>query len=73
VSVQSMIESMETNEDREAEVRRAVAAHERALARLKEVVPGKATAGVEAHYGQTYQHLVRLGERPQLRLKYRRA
>jgi hypothetical protein len=68
-----MIESMnaEDREKRETEVRRAEAEHDRALARIREVQPGNATAGTEAVYGQTYQHLVRLGVRPQLRLKYR--
>jgi hypothetical protein len=61
------------SEDRETEVRRAVSDYDRTLARLREVQPGKATAGLEAHYGQAYQRLVRLGERPQLKLKYRRA
>lgn len=33
--------------------------------------PGKPGFGAEARYGETYQKLVLLGEKPQLKLKYR--
>lgn len=32
---------------------------------------GKSASGAESAYGQAYQELVRIGARPQLRLKYR--
>ena len=32
---------------------------------------GKSSSGAESAYGQAYQELVRVGARPQLRLKYR--
>ena len=41
------------------------------LKRIWEIKPGKATAGVEAQYGQAYQRLVRMGAKPQIRHKYR--
>lgn len=55
----------------EDEIRRAVEAHGKALAKVREAIPGKPGFGVEAVYGQTYQYLVRLGVKPQLKAKYR--
>lgn len=34
-------------------------------------VSGKSAQGAENQYGQAYQDLVRIGAKPQLRLKYR--
>jgi hypothetical protein len=42
-----------------------------ALTRIKNTKPGKVTSGLEALYGNAYGKLVRLGERPKLRGKYR--
>jgi hypothetical protein len=58
------------NED---EIRRGITAHEAALRRLRDGKPGKQTSGYEAVYGQTYQYLVRLGAKPQIKHKYRSA
>lgn len=57
--------------DREDEVRRTVAEYDSALEAIRRSKPGKATGGLESRLGQAYQHLVRLGARSQLRLKYR--
>lgn len=43
-----------------------------ATADMRKALPGKPGFGAESRYGDAYQHLVRLGEKPQLRLKYRR-
>jgi len=53
------------------EIMKAEAVHSAALAEVKKALPGKPGFGIEAKYGQSYQHLVRLGERPQIRRKYR--
>lgn len=58
--------------DREDEVRNAEAEYARTLGEVKKALPGKPGFGIEARYGQAYQRLVRLGLRPQVRLKYRR-
>jgi hypothetical protein len=55
----------------EDDVRRAVTAYEEAFKKLRNMKPGKATAGAEHVYGESYQYLVRLGVRSQLKLKYR--
>ena len=55
----------------EDDVRRAVTAHEDALKKLRNMKPGKATAGAEHVYGESYQYLVRLGVCRQIKLKYR--
>lgn len=57
---------------RDDEIRRAERAYEIALTELRKVRLGKSSVGSEAAYGEAYQQLVRLGIRPQLRLKYRR-
>lgn len=57
--------------DREAEVRRATMAMDKALADIRASDAGKMTAGQEARYGDAYQRLVRLGDKPQLRRKHR--
>jgi|HubBroStandDraft_3_1064219.scaffolds.fasta_scaffold712857_2 hypothetical protein len=56
---------------REDDIRRASADYEAALKSVRETKPGKGTSGVEARLGSAYQRLVRLGARPQLKLKYR--
>lgn len=53
------------------EIRKAREAHDSAWANVRKATPGKAGFGIEAVYGQTYQLLVRLGDKPQLRRKYR--
>jgi hypothetical protein len=55
----------------EDEIRRAEEAHERALTEIRKATPGRPGFGNESVYGQTYQYLVRLGVRPQIKLKYR--
>ena len=57
--------------DRKDEIRRTVTAYESALDAIRRAKPGKATGGLEAKLGQAYQNLVRLGARPQIKLKYR--
>jgi hypothetical protein len=57
--------------DIETEIRHAQQAHDNALAAVKKALPGKQGFGIEAVYGQTYQYLVRLGVKPQLKKKYR--
>jgi hypothetical protein len=58
--------------DREDEVRNARQDMSNVLRKIREAKSGKHNFGLEAQYGQAYQWLVRLGEVPQLRLKYRR-
>lgn len=41
------------------------------LGRMGSAEPLSRRNGAEARYGQVYQWLVRLGARPQLRMKYR--
>lgn len=57
--------------DIETEIRRGIAEYDNALAAVKKALPGKQGFGIEAVYGQTYQYLVRLGVKPQLKKKYR--
>ena len=57
--------------DRDDEIRRTVAEYNSALDAIRRAKPGKATGGLEAIAGQAYQHLVQLGARPQIKLKYR--
>lgn len=57
--------------DIETEIRNAQQAHDNAWAVIRKATPGKAGFGHEATYGQTYQYLVRLGVKPQLKKKYR--
>ncbi len=57
--------------DQETELWRAEQAFDRALSQVKQAIPGKPGFGIEAVFGQTYQHLVRLGARPQIKKKYR--
>lgn len=57
--------------DREDEIRDATQDLTAWLKRIKEAKAGKQNAGLEAAYGQAYQRLVRLADKPQLRLKYR--
>lgn len=56
----------------EDEIRRAQDAFASATRSVHEALPGKPGFGNEAKYGEAYQRLVRLGVKPQLRLKYRR-
>jgi len=46
---------------------------ERELAKLASQLTtgGRSAQGIENKYGQTYQEMVRMGYRPQLRKKYR--
>ena len=53
------------------EILKAEAEHQTALTNVKKCIPGRAGFGIEAVYGQTYQRLVLLGARPQIRRKYR--
>jgi hypothetical protein len=55
----------------EDEIYRAEVAHNAALVNVKKALPGRPGFGIEAVYGQTYQRLVNLGARPQIRRKYR--
>lgn len=55
------------------EIRKAEAEFNAAGAEVKKALPGKPGFGIENRYGQAYQKLVRLGVRPQLRLKHREA
>jgi hypothetical protein len=57
--------------DLEIETRRGTAEYERTLDSLRRDKPGKHTAGHEASYGQAYQFLVRLGVKPQIKMKFR--
>jgi hypothetical protein len=57
--------------DIEDEIRRGTAEYERTLAGLRVNKPGKHTSGLEAKYSAAYQYLVRLGAKPQIKLKYR--
>ncbi len=57
--------------DTEAEIRSAERDYERALANIRKAKPGNGNAGLEQQLGQAYQHLVRLGARRQIKLKYR--
>lgn len=54
------------------EIERAVREMERAHDNLARS-GGKGGSGAESRYGEAYQALVALGERPQIRLKYRGA
>jgi len=53
------------------EIQQAYRDLDAALTRIKNTKPGKTTSGLEALYGNAYSRLVRLGERPKLRGKYR--
>jgi hypothetical protein len=55
------------------EIKAAESEYNAALAQLQKTRPGKEGFGNEAKYGEAYQMLVRLGVRPQIRLKYRGA
>lgn len=57
--------------DKADEVMKAEQEYAAALAVVKKCVPGKPGFGNEAKYGQTYQQLVLLHARPQIKLKYR--
>lgn len=57
--------------EREDEVRNAREDMRVLLKKLRESKSGKHNFGLEAQYGQAYQWLVRLGEVPQIKLKYR--
>ena len=57
--------------DKEDEIRRAEGDYSAALAVIHKAIPGKPGFGNEAKYGQAYQRLVLLGQRPQIKLKYR--
>lgn len=53
------------------EIKRAEAEYNAALAKLQKCIVGNQAFGIESQYGQAYQYLVRLGVRPQIKLKYR--
>lgn len=53
------------------EVMTAEAEFAAATANMRKALSGKPGFGVEAKYGQAYQRLVRAGEKPQIRRKYR--
>jgi hypothetical protein len=53
------------------EIRKALEAHDTAQRQVAKALPGKQGFSIEAVYGQTYQYLVRLGVKPQLKKKYR--
>jgi hypothetical protein len=57
--------------DIEAEIRSAERDYEKALADIRKGKAGSGNAGLEGKLGQAHQRLVRLGARPQLKLKYR--
>lgn len=57
--------------DREDDIRNTTQELDTALRKIRDVDAGKMTAGLEAVYGQVYQRLVRLGAKPQLKLKFR--
>lgn len=60
----------------EEEIRRLESSLENLSGRLGRMGSSEALSrrnGLEATYGQTYQALVRLGARPQIRKKYRKA
>lgn len=50
---------------------KAVRAYESAWMALKRSTGGKTAQGLENSYGEAYQLCVRLGIRPQIRMKYR--
>jgi hypothetical protein len=54
----------------EDEIRAAERDYERALAEIRKAKPGGA-GSAESQLGSSYQRLVRLGAKPQLKLKYR--
>lgn len=56
---------------REDEIMTAEMEFGTATASVKKALGGKAGFGTEAKYGDAYQHLVRLGVKPQIRHKYR--
>lgn len=53
------------------EVQRAEFAFTSASDQIRKCAPGKPGFGAEAKYADAYQHLVNLGARPQIKLKYR--
>jgi hypothetical protein len=53
------------------EIRYAESDYNAALVNLMKCRPGKEGFGIEAKYGEAYQALVRLGVKPQLRMRYR--
>ncbi len=55
----------------EEEIRKAHEAFDSAQQQVAKALPGKQGFSIEAVYGQTYQYLVRLGEKPQIKKKYR--
>ena len=55
----------------EAETRSAESAYEKALDAIRKGKAGNGSAGLESKLGQAYQRLVRVGARPQIKLKYR--
>lgn len=57
--------------DREDQVRQAESEMNGMLKKIADSKPGKMTSGMEKVYGASYQRLVRLGARPQIRSKYR--
>lgn len=58
-------------DDREDEIRRAEQDMANVIKRIRDAKAGKQNAGLESMYGQAYQRLVRLGAKPQVKLKYR--
>lgn len=56
---------------RDEEIMKAGTEFSAAHADVKKALSGKPGFGIEAKYGQAYQHLVRLGLKPQIRRKYR--
>jgi hypothetical protein len=55
----------------EAEIYAATRDYESALAAIRKGKTGNGNAGLEGKLGQAYQRLVRLGVKPQIKLKYR--
>ena len=55
----------------EAEIYAATRDYETALTAIRKGKTGNGNAGLEGKLGQAYQRLVRVGAKPQLKLKYR--
>jgi hypothetical protein len=57
--------------DTEAEIYAATRDYEKALDSIRKGKAGNGNAGLEGRLGQAYQRLVRVGAKPQIKLKYR--
>lgn len=55
----------------EDEVMLAESEYAGALSNVRKALSGKPGFSTESRYGETYQRLVRLGKKPQIRKKYR--